>query len=546
LNAVVVTVSDRLRVRSEPRVSDDSIRYEPVLPLGTELTVLDGPVRASGYTWYKVAPVSFVGLEGPGYGWVALAGTDGEPWLAVAGTPDSDGVGLDGPDVASVDLARANVPRAAADPADARMAAGSLNAFGLDLFRAMLADPELDFGAKNIVFSPASIALALAMARAGARGDTATEMDATLHTTGWEALGPGLNALDQALASRSSTWQDSNGQRELALQIANASYGQRGWTIERGYLDAIAAAFGAGLRLADFATDREAARKTINAWVSDQTRQRIPELLRRPDLTERTRLVLLNAIYLKAEWAMKFYESSTELTPFSRLDGSRVDVQMMHAVSFGTAPAMPYARGNGWQAVELRYLGADGTEPLAMVLILPDDLQAFEARLSSAQLERITAALTVQRGLLAETRPCTGDRALYEGECHPYSVSLFMPRFGIETRADLKAVLDALGMPRAFDRGRADFTGIHVPEGPDDRLFISKVIHQANIDVDEKGTEAAAATAVIGDTAGPGASAQKEIILRLDRPFLFFLRDVETGAVLFMGRVTDPSVPNRN
>jgi serpin B len=507
-----------------------------VLPLGTELTVLDGPVSASGYVWYKVAPVSFVGLEGPGYGWVALAGKDGEPWIALAEAP-----------IPGLDLARANVARAAADPADAKSAAASINAFGLDLFRAMLADPELDLSAKNVVFSPASIALALAMARAGARGDTATAMDATLHTTGWEALGSGLNALDQALALRSASWRDYEGTKELALRIANAAYGQRGWTIEQAYLDAIAATFGAGLRLADFAADREAARKAINAWVSDLTRKRIPELLKPPDLTERTRLVLVNAIYLRALWAENvFREGDTAPAPFNRLDGSRVDVPMMRAVSFGTAPAMPYARGNGWQAAELRYRGADGTEPLAMVLILPDDLRAFEARLSAAQLERITAALTVQRGLLTETRPCTGDRAVYEGECHPYSVSLFMPRFGIETRADLKLVLGALGMTRAFDPVGADFAGIHVPEGPDDRLFISKVIHQANIDVDEKGTEAAAATAVIGDTAGPGASAQKEITLRLDRPFLFFLRDVETGAVLFMGRVTDPLVPDRN
>jgi hypothetical protein len=147
LGAVVVTVSDRLRVRSEPRVSDDSIKYEPLLPLGTELTVLDGPVSASGYTWYKVAPVSFVGLDGPGYGWVASAGTDGEPWIALREAP-----------IAGIELARANVARAPADPADAKSAAASINAFGLDLFRAMLADPGLGLAEKNAVSAPAPAA----------------------------------------------------------------------------------------------------------------------------------------------------------------------------------------------------------------------------------------------------------------------------------------------------------------------------------------------------------------------------------------------------
>jgi serpin B len=506
--------------------------YEPVLPLGTELTVLDGPVSASGYVWYKVAPVSFVGLEGPGYGWVAMAGTDGEPWIALDEAPS-----------AGIELAKADVPRAAADPADATTAAGSINAFGLDLFRAMLADPELDLGAKNVVFSPTSIALALAMARAGARGDTATEMDATLNTTGWEALGPGLNALDRALASRNGTWEDNEGTRELALRIANASYGQRGWDIEQAYLDAISAAFGAGLRLVDFAADPEAARQTINAWVNDQTATRIPELLIQGDIRAVTRVVLVNAIYLKAAWEERFWDHDTETATFTRWDGSRVAVPMMHRLGGGGAGTrpIPHAQGNGWRAVELMYQGPRST-PLAMTLIVPDDLAAFEDRLTTSQLTRITVALGHQRQDFETGVTCPPS---FESGCFPYTLDLFVPRFGIETRADLKVVLGALGMTRAFDPARADLTGIHVPEGPDDRLYISKIIHQANIDVDEKGTEAAAATAVIGDTGG-GPSPLKEISLRLDRPFLFFLRDVETGAVLFMGRVTDPSALNRN
>jgi serpin B len=505
--------------------------YEPVLPLGTELTVLEGPVSASGYAWYKVAPVSFVGLDGPGYGWVAAAGTDGEPWIALREAP-----------IAGIELARANVARGPADPADAKAAATSINAFGLDLFRAMLADPGLELAGRNVVFSPASIALALGMARAGARGDTAAQMDAVLHVNGWGELGAGLNALDLALASRNATWTDSEGAgRQVALRIANASFAQRGWTIEDGFLDAIASAFGAGVQLVDYAGDPEAARRAINAWVSRQTEKRIRELLAPPDVTGLTRLYLVNAVYLKAEWERWFFEGETKSESFTRLDGTRVEVPMMYKVGGGgcCTDRVPYARDEGWQAVELRYRHAVDTEPLAMTLILPDDLAAFEARLSPDQLTRITTALDAERQRFEGPQSCPSN---YEpGNCYPYDLRLFMPRFAIETRVELKDVLAAVGMPVAFDPVHADFTGIHVPAAAEDRIHISKVIHQANIDVDEKGTEAAAATAVGFDTGG-GPGPLDEIALRLDHPFLFVLSDVETGAILFMGRVVDPSL----
>jgi serpin B len=499
------------------------------------LTVLDGPVNASGYTWYKVAPVSFVGLDGPGYGWVALAGTDGEPWIALREAP-----------IAGIELVRANVARAPAGPADAKSAATSINAFGLDLFRAMLADPGLELAEKNAVFSPASIALALGMARAGARGETAAQIDAVLHVNGWDELGAGLNALDQALASRNVTWTDSDGtRRQVALRIANAAFAQRGWTIEDGFLDAIAAAFGAGVQLVDYAGDAEAARRAINAWVSRQTEERIPQLLTPPDVTERTRLYLVNAVYLKAEWERWFFEGETKSASFIRLDGTRVEVPMMYKVAGGgcCTDRVPYARGEGWQAVELRYRHADDTGPLAMTLILPDDLVAFEAQLGPDQLAQISTGLDAERKRFEGPQTCPSN--FEPGNCYPYDLRLFVPRFAIETRVELKDVLAVVGMPLAFDSVRADFTGIHVPEAPEDRIHISKVIHQANIDVDEKGTEAAAATAVGMDTGG-GPGPLDEITLRFDRPFLFVLRDVGTGAVLFMGHVVDPSLSSGN
>jgi serpin B len=441
-------------------------------------------------------------------------------------------------------LAISTVARAPADPAAAKTAAASISAFGLDLFRQMLADPKLGLAQRNAVFSPTSIALALGMARAGAKGETAAQMDAVLHTSGWDALRPGLNSLDQALASRDATWKDNDGTlHALALRIANAAFAQAGWTIEQSYLDRIAAAFGAGVRLVDYISNHEAARQTINTWVSQRTEGRIPELLPRPIVTTDTRLVLVNAIYLKANWATEFNPSATAPRAFTRLDGSTVEVPTM---SVDGGQQIPYAQGTGWQAVDLAYRGApDPTTgrsptPVAMTVILPKDLASFEQSLSAAQLGRITAALEAQGTRLQEVSYKNNG----EMDCgtYPYSVNVLMPRFSIDTQAQLGDVLKSLGMPLAFG-GAADFTGIHVPTDEADRLFISEVIHQANIDVDEKGTTAAAATAVVmatGGCTGPGPA--KVITFRLDRPFLFALRDVETGAVLFMGQVTDPSV----
>jgi serpin B len=527
LGSVVVTVSDRLRVRSAPEVSDTSVRYEPLLPLGTELRVIGGPVSGSGYVWYEVTPVSFVLADGAEHGWVAMAGRDGEPWIALADEP-----------IAGLEVAKSAIARAPADAADARSASASVTAFGLELYREMLAGP-LALSDENVAISPTSIALALGMARAGARSETGTQMDAVLHTSGWDDLGAGLNALDQALASRDSTYLDDEGnEHELALRIANASFAQQGWPIERAYLDAVAAAFGAGLNLVDYASDSEAARRTINAWVSQKTKRRIPELLAPPNVSTLTRLYLVNAVYLKANWVAEFPVSATESRPFAQLGGSTVAVPTMR---LDGRQEVPYLRGDGWQATELRYRGANRTAPLAMTLIMPDDLAAFEAGLSPEQLAAIQSDLIRERTRLTEAVEFGGEPE----DCgtYPYSLDLFMPRFKVETRANLADALRALGMPLAFDPERGDFTGIHVPASENDAIHISNVIHQANIDVDEKGTEAAAATAVGMDTGGcTGPLPGESIALHLDHPFFFVLRDIESGAVLFMGRVVDPTI----
>jgi serpin B len=351
------------------------------------------------------------------------------------------------------------------------------------------------------VISPASIALALGMARAGAAGDTAAEMDAVLHEVASDENANLLNSLDAALAELNGTFEDDNGDRhEVALRIANASFAQHDVAWQPAYLDALASRFGAGLQLVDYIANPEASREAINGWVSDETEERIPDLLAPGSIDVDTRLVLVNAIYLKAPWLAPFQEEATTDDTFTTADGATVEVPMMRATE-----SMRYGTADGWQAVELPYIG-DG---LAMMFIVPDDLAAIEASLDDDVFGEIVAAL------------------------QPGTVELSMPRFSIETETTLKPLLSELGMPTAFT-DRADFS----PMTREVALAISEVVHQANIDVDESGTEAAAATAVImRATSAPAV----DLTLSIDRPFLFALRDTGTGAVLFLGRVTDPS-----
>ncbi len=533
----------------------DQVSADPTHPApATDAVAIYDPVRDA---WSQGPPMPFAAAPGAGAlladGSIVVAGgttpprdidacAPGQPvpWTARFVPAAATAV------ISTGDVAQVTTTRAAPNPAAATAVATSITGFGLDLYRAMLADPGLHLANSNAVFSPTSIALAFGMARAGAVGQTAAELDAVFHSTGWAAFGSGLNSLDQALTSRNGTWQDDNypnpGTHELALQIANAAYAQRGWAIQFAYLRAIGAFFGAGLRLVDFVSHPAAAVKAINDWVRGQTKGRIPTLLQPDDVSAQTRLVLVNAMYLKANWLHEFDPNSTGPVAFTRLDGTRIQVPTMS--QFG-GQEIPLARGKGWQAVELRYRGPDTTAPagltapLALTIIGPDDLAAFEHALTAGQLGRITAALQAERARITEVANTGNDNC----GTYPYQVQLFLPRFSIDTRASLVPALKALGVDIAFDPAAADFSGIHVPESALDGIFISKVIHQANISVDEKGTIAAAATAITFDTGGCTApDPLKTITVRFDRPFLFVLRDVETGAVLFMGRVVDPSV----
>jgi serine protease inhibitor len=394
-------------------------------------------------------------------------------------------------------LAQADVPRAAADAEEATAAARSVNAFGLDLYRVLAT------GEDNLVFSPTSIATALGMARAGARGDTAADLDAVLYELASDQHVNWLNSLDLALAERSGTYTDDAGTaHEVSLEVANAYFAQHGLSFEGAYLEALASRFGAGMRLVDFERDPEAARRLIVEWASDQTRGRIPEILKAGEVTASWRLALVNAIYLKAPWARPFDVEQTTTERFTRIDGSTLEVPMMHGRD-GVC-----ATGDGWQAARLAYVG----NGLSMTVVVPDDLETFEGRFDGELLGAISAAF--------EERYAQPD--------------LSLPRFDIEMREELKGQLQALGLVAPLDPARADFSGMTTEE----RLAIGTVIHQANITVDEKGTEAAAVTVIgMGDSAG---GPPETCTVTANRPFVFLLQD-ETGAILFFGRVMDPS-----
>jgi serpin B len=251
----------------------------------------------------------------------------------------------------------------------------------------------------------------------------------------------------------------------------------------------------------DFGGAPEESRITINDWVSEQTEGRIQNLIPQGAIDPLTRLVLTNAIYFNAAWANPFQEEATRDGPFTLLDGSRIAVPMMHQTeSFG------YAKGEGYQAVELPY---DGHE-LSMVILLPDrdSFDPFEDSLDVDQAQAIMQNL--KRG----------------------QVALIMPKFEFDSRFSLKQALEAMGMPAAFSGG-ADFSGM---TGSTD-LFISDVLHKAFVSVDEEGTEAAAATAVVMKLS---VAAEEPTTVTIDRPFIFLIRDIETGAILFVGRVVDP------
>ncbi len=386
---------------------------------------------------------------------------------------------------------RQTAPDVPASDLDALVAGN--NRFALDLYRALRSPADVERPLANLLYSPYSISLALAMTYAGARGETARQMAETLHfALPEERMHPAFNALDQALRSANEGEED-----DFRLHLVNAIWGQRGYTIREPFLDLLAEHYGAGLRILDFVAQPEAARLTINDWASEQTEGKIEDLLPQGAIDPSTVLVLANAIYFNAAWRSPFSEEATHDAPFALLDGSEITVPTMQ----GTM-RLRYAEGPGYQAVELPYEG----ERFAMLIVYPEagGYSAYAGAFDVEQLEAIARGLQV---------------ATFE---------LHMPKFGYGSGFKLADTLGEMGMPAAFQN--ADFSGIN---GTRD-LFIDNVYHKAFVTVDEAGTEAAAATAVVMARSLPER-------LQIDRPFIYIIRDTETGSLLFVGEVLDPS-----
>ena len=365
--------------------------------------------------------------------------------------------------------------------------------FAFDMFQALKQEDG------NLFYSPYSISLALAMTYAGARSETETEMADVLHfTLSQEQLHPAFNWLDLELASRGG-----KGDAGFHLNIANAIWGQKDYTFLDSFLDTLGENYGAGLRILDFINEPEPSRVTINDWVSDETQEKIKDLIPQGAIDTLTRLVLTNAIYFKAAWLNPFDDYWTSDGVFHLLDGGSVTVPMM-----AQSESFAYADGNGCQAVEMLYNGSE----LSMVILLPDsgEFESFENNMDATLVDQRISSLEFRE------------------------VDLTMPKFEYEYECSLADTLAGMGMPTAFTSD-ADFSGMTGNR----ELAITDVVHKAYVSVDEEGTEAAAATAVIvGLTAAPVETVQ----MTVDRPFIFLVRDIETDTILFIGRVMDPSV----
>jgi len=386
--------------------------------------------------------------------------------------------------------------------------------FAFDLYARLkehLAVKEAD---GNLFFSPYSISTALAMTYAGARGDTARQMATVLKFPSDTSLSGGLSntaspweqgRLAGAFAALEKSLKASPGRSGYELNVANALWGRKGYAFIQPFLDLNRKSYGAGLKEVDFAGATEQARRTINKWVEKETKDKIKELIRAGDLDPAALLVLTNAIYFKGDWASKFKEESTKNAPFHLSEEKTVEAPMMYQRG-----GFDYAEDEDSQTVVLPYKG----DELSMVVVLPKEV-----------------------GLLAsvESKLCAGNLRSELERVRKREVAVHLPKFKMTTATvDLGDILQNMGMKDAFSLPPADFSGMTGKK----ELFISKVLHKAFVEVNEEGTEAAAATAVVAKAGGPPMS----LVFRADHPFIFIIRDNRSGGILFMGRVMHPVV----
>jgi serpin B len=426
---------------------------------------------------------------------------DGAGTTEPDGDSDTDG-DTDGDTDEEFEVVRSDAPRDLAPaPSEEEIATDRERGaqFTAALFGEVAADDE------NVVFSPHSVRMAFGMVYPGTRDTVRTEFETILGFAGPGSTDAVLNAVDLELDSRNFAGSsDESGERPpIQLVLTNSLFSDRGFAehVRPEYLDAVAVSYDAGIRLVPFETDNEIARMRINAWVSDQTGAKIQNLIKSfPPVVE---LVVVNALYYKASWETPFPDSATRPETFTTRAGAAVEVDTMHAT---VLPASYAESETQWQAVGLRY-----SDPrLEMVVIVPTDHAAFEASLDGEQLRSIFAALA------------------------PSTIDLALPKFQVRSPLELREPLEQLGMSAAFD----DVTGF---AGIPTMYPIFAVPHESFISVDEKGTEAAAATAIVFGEEGGGDELVTEHVVSVDRTFYLAIRDRGTETVLFFGRIGDPS-----
>jgi serine protease inhibitor len=389
---------------------------------------------------------------------------------------------------------------------DVRLAAGGNNCFALQLYQ------KLQGQQGNLFFSPYSISTALAMTYAGAKGRTQEQMAQVLCFPTLKDVLQKLTAAQEPMSQEDfarafgeiiKNLNERGGQGKYELRVANALWGQQDYEFLAPFVKVVKDQYGGHLERVNFVQAAEEARRTINAWVEKQTNDKIKDLIAPGVLDGMARLVLTNAVYFKGNWANQFKKDQTEDGPFTLLDGGKVQVPMMNQKSrFG------YAETDTLQTLEMPYVDGE----LSMVVLLPKE---------PAGIGELEKALTAQ------------NVSTWLGGIHRREVIVAVPKFKMTHKFDMGAVLRSMGMTDAFSQ-QADFSGM---TGRRD-LFISAVIHQAYVDVNEEGTEAAAATGVTMSltSMAPG----KIPVFRADHPFVFLIRDAHSGSLLFLGRVVNP------
>jgi serpin B len=378
---------------------------------------------------------------------------------------------------------------------DVRLLAQACNRFGAELHTRLAAT-------NAPTCSPGSIAIALTMLLPGAGGTTADELVAVLQLPE-ELRGERLLVASQQLLASLRTQPGGRPETTTVCELVNDAFVQQGFALAPAYTQRLTEFFGARATAVDFFGNAEVARKTINEHLQRLTHDRIRDLLSADDVTRDTRLVLTNALWCKGPWQTPFRVANTKPGPFTRADGTVVEVPRMHAVS-----GLPWAEAEGWLAVSLPMAGHQFT----VDLVLPRPGQALQA----------------------------AERALLSGEVaaalQPASVAVTLPKFSLRQKHRLRDALLAMGVVAAFDAKKVDFRGLD----PSNSLVLSDVVHEAFVAADEAGFEAAAATAVVMKRGGRPAPNPHAFVA--DRPFAFALRDLRTGLLLFVGRVADPSV----